>query len=251
VPGCYYQNIWYTGSDAFRKKVGVWSYSFSGGGETTTSDSGGQTCEIAIDWSEEEPTCTEDCSEGELTSGNTSPKKGPRIVTSTSWGYEWDWSEEFSGAFDNGSESVTFSDEVTLASVKAEAEEHFPDFGAWGDGEASASFARFGVASFSATKAQWKIVHPPSPTCYLKVWLQETYTPGYGDPVVTNLTPYVWQATGNPCVPVEEWETPIETGEEDVELPTETGTRTIAILAYSFLPDYDPVADGGPNGFPA
>ncbi|HEY8898865.1 MAG TPA: hypothetical protein VIM61_00420 [Chthoniobacterales bacterium] len=135
--------------------------------------------------------------------------------------------------------------------MKAEAEEHFPDFGAWGDGEASASFARFGIASFSATKAQYKIVHPPSPTCYLKVWLQETYTPGYGDPVVTNLTPYVWQATSNPCVPVEEWETPIETGEEDIELPAETGARTIAILAYSFLPDYDPVADGGPNGFPA
>jgi hypothetical protein len=99
---------------------------------------------------------------------------------------------------------------------------------------------------------KWRQHHQPSPTCYLKVWLQKIEILDDGsDPTITSLTPYVWNASGKPCV--DDLESYIDGEESEAVAPPATpGSVSVQIVAYSFVPDYDPTATTphGPNGFP-
>ncbi len=116
-------------------------------------------------------------------------------------------------------------------------------------------------------KWRWRLKHSPTPTCYLKVWLQEYSWPNHiaflFDPptTITDLSPYIWEGTGNPCLPdttkrFDAVENLIYDHEEGTELygPAQDKYMTVGILKYSYLEGYEPdISDPDnpqPNGFP-
>lgn len=115
-------------------------------------------------------------------------------------------------------------------------------------------------SSYSVQRFKWRLVHPPSGTCYLKVWIRRKFQPeGGGTPTYTSLTPYIWTGTGNPCLsdPMDSYNSDANqiTGTETQELePTTDGVITIEIMKYSCVEDYEPdISDEEnpePNGFP-
>lgn len=117
-------------------------------------------------------------------------------------------------------------------------------------------------------KAKLKLVHPPTPTCYLKVWVRKRFTPANGDPdTLTDVASYEWSGTGRPCLEDDEkwWLDPdnritsVQTWELDV--PEEPGVLTLEVKKYSFVQGYEPDnplpdgsrpdPDNNPNAFPA
>lgn len=115
-------------------------------------------------------------------------------------------------------------------------------------------------SSYSVRRTRWHIEHKPTGTCYLKVWLRKKFEPeSGGDPVYTDLTPYEWRGSGNPCIAdpslsVDSEENRVigETTSENE--PTEDGPVTIEIVKWSCVPGYEPdfsdPENPGPNGFP-
>jgi len=113
--------------------------------------------------------------------------------------------------------------------------------------------------SYSARQHKWRIAHPPSGTCYLKVWLQQVETPENGSPTITALDPYEWTGTGNPCLSddtlaVDHEDNKVTGDETEIGIPTEDGTITVEIVKYSCVPGYEPdisdPANPQPNGYP-
>ncbi|MEI6036095.1 MAG: hypothetical protein WCS65_17660 [Verrucomicrobiae bacterium] len=113
--------------------------------------------------------------------------------------------------------------------------------------------------SYSVRKHKWRIAHPPSGTCYLKVWLQQVETPETGSPTITALDPYEWTGTGNPCLEddtlaVDHADNKITGDETEIGIPTEDGTITVEIVKFSCVPGYEPdisdPANPQPNGYP-
>ena len=122
--------------------------------------------------------------------------------------------------------------------------------------------------------SQYSIIHAPTITCYLKVWLQKRtelsdtypYTTTYDN----NFAVYEWIGTGNPCIadptkspiPVPgtgllSWGNPnlVTQAWQDLPIPPEnTKTEFVKILKYSCVPGYEPdISDEDnpqPNGFP-
>jgi hypothetical protein len=149
--------------------------------------------------------------------------------------------------------------------------EAFPDWGSSGVHIASSHFNGTSSQAVSASASQYRVMHGPSMTCYLKVWLRKTTKVVYAysePPVPDDIThddefgSYEWVGTGNPCVPDPESSV---TGESNIirgdvrslDPPTSDGnhtTITVEILKYSFLQDYEPdITDEEnpqPNGFP-
>lgn len=129
------------------------------------------------------------------------------------------------------------------------------------NGTACAAFADrapFGdedVYTYTLRRVRWKLRHAPTPTCYLKVWLRTKFEPeGGGSPTFEDLDPYVWEGTGNPCLPdpeksVAHEDNLIEGEFADLLEPDSDGTKTVEIVKWSYLPDYTP-GEGEPNGFP-
>lgn len=134
--------------------------------------------------------------------------------------------------------------------------------------------SRFLITSFGEggklarlRSVSYKIVHRPTLTCYLKVWIREVFTPqGGGDTIAKNLTPYEWKHDGaDPCMndpskSVLDIVNNIESALYQIDPPSEPGVRTFNIVKYSFVEGYTPadpdinnnrpVPDLMPNGFP-
>lgn len=131
---------------------------------------------------------------------------------------------------------------------------NLPDYSAWGVDSAPESIKNSQPGSYAINRSKGRVSHQPSPTGYLKVWLQtrETHDSG-GSDIVTPLAAYEWTATGNPCVAIADRNTYITGPEIDLGDPSADGTKTLELVAFSCLQDYDPTATSpqGANGFPA
>jgi hypothetical protein len=125
--------------------------------------------------------------------------------------------------------------------------------GDWND--TSGSYKDVTGWAASVRKSRWRIVHPPTGTCFLRVWLRSVFTPKSGGaPVIGSVAPYTWSGSGRPCYAVAD-KSPtdpanlIKGSAIDLAIPASEGTVRIEIVKWSYLPSYTP-ADGQPNGFP-
>jgi hypothetical protein len=81
------------------------------------------------------------------------------------------------------------------------------------------------------------------------------FTPeGGGEPVYTDLPPYVWNGTGNPCIDdpdkgADHADNKIEGPEHTENEPETDGTVTVEIVKFSCVDGYEP-GEGEPNGYP-
>jgi hypothetical protein len=93
------------------------------------------------------------------------------------------------------------------------------------------------------------------------VWLRKRFVPEDTalDPVITELAPYVWNGSGNPCYadttkPPTHADNLIEGPPQNENEPATDGTTFIEIVKWSCVPTYEPDhTDPGnlePNGFP-
>lgn len=122
-------------------------------------------------------------------------------------------------------------------------------------------------ASATLQRTKWSVVHTPTPTCYLKVWLETVFQNPDGDIVSrTPIAPYEWRGEGNPCFEGDDLNA-IEILSEPQELlePDENGYLYVNVVKFSIVEGYvpdDPTVDFGgipllrqcpdpkPNGFP-
>lgn len=127
---------------------------------------------------------------------------------------------------------------------------HLPAYSAWGADSAPSAITSSQPGSYNLMRSQARVTHQPSPTCYLKVWLQARDSHDAGGETVTALAPYEWSATGNPCV--SDRTSYIVGAAFDVPAPSGDGTVTVEMVAWSCRRDYDPTATTphGPDGFP-
>ncbi len=117
-------------------------------------------------------------------------------------------------------------------------------------------------------RVTFRLVHPPTPTCYLKVWLRRRFVPRYDAlGFVEPLGVYEWSPTTDPCLahpelpPTHVDNLVVSTERYVLEPPTKEGWVDMEVVKYSFLSGYepdDPLPDGSrpspdlmPNGFPA
>jgi len=123
---------------------------------------------------------------------------------------------------------------------------------------ASRSDAACGFTRYDE-KIQWRLVHLPTGTCYMKAWVYVTFVPEGGLPEAPTITEYEWNGTGNPCLPVpngvsadDDDQLTIVAGAE-VGVPALAGT-TYVTLKYSCVDGYEPdITDPDnmqPNGYP-
>lgn len=114
-------------------------------------------------------------------------------------------------------------------------------------------------ASKDETKIKWRMKHLPPITCYLKVWLEKTFTPA-GMPAETPVeVTYEWIGTGNPCLndpalPVNDPNNYIFGDATEILPPATNGLTVIEILKFSCVQGYEPdisdTENPQPNGFP-
>lgn len=162
--------------------------------------------------------------------------------------------------------SITVGDEddyttkkVLLSDVNTPCDVEFPEFE--GDWFSSGSASREnGVCGEETTlrKCQWRVVHPPSGTCYLKVWVRGTFTPTVGSPTTSDDI-YEWFGTGNPCFAsptngVDHPDNQIHGNETEEPAPDDPGVVTFEILKFACCEGYEPdISDEDnpqPNGYP-
>lgn len=111
--------------------------------------------------------------------------------------------------------------------------------------------------SLTVRELEYRVLHVPTGTCYLKVWPRSRFTPeGGGSDVLTNLTPYEWIGSGNPClsdsaVAYDHANNAITGASAPQDYPTSDGTTTVEIYKWSCVNGYIPPDDGSANGFPA
>jgi hypothetical protein len=163
-------------------------------------------------------------------------------------------------------ETVSFSEPVETC------EPTLPDWPAWegesedeleaGQGyETSAVRSKSGTCNLTLTlrSVKWRIKHAPSGTCYLKAWIKKTFTPTTGATTETDLTPYEWTGTGNPCLDdatkaVDHADNVVKGTATEETFPEEAGVTTFEIVKFSCVEGYEPdISDEEnpqPNGFP-
>lgn len=155
--------------------------------------------------------------------------------------------------------TTTYSDPVegeTDAEMIARILEDLPEYGdEYGSGPPHSMKDFESESHYGIKRSKWRLAHHPTGTCYLKVWLQRRYTPSEGDEVITPLSPYTWEGSGNPCFAepdksAYDEENIIHGSPAEESEPEENGTTTIEIFKWSCLPDYTPPDDGSANGFP-
>lgn len=152
--------------------------------------------------------------------------------------------------------TTTLSDEYTTSLLMSNTAAALPAWdNDWNDTAGSLRNLTTDELNYSIRESKWRLRHAPSGTCYLKVWLREKFTPATGDPTYTNLDPYIWQGTGNPCVsdPTKHpshSDNMITGPENTLVIPTTNGTVTVEVLKYSCVEGYEP-GEGEPNGYPA
>ncbi|GEM_PF-5176389 len=119
-------------------------------------------------------------------------------------------------------------------------------------------------------RIRWKILHKPSASCYLKLWLQTVFLGlteddsgkfTLADPVYTALAPYEWTGAGGAdgtCIPAglnlgqglplsANW---IQGPENELDEPAQSGLAFVSAVKFSLLPGYEPPDDGSADGFP-
>jgi len=159
---------------------------------------------------------------------------------------------------------TTYSDEVTPEPGESTAEmiarvtdelPPYPDDWSYGSGAASRNLSP-DESSFSLSRFKWRLRHQPTGTCYLRVWLRKVeYPEGAEEPIYTDLPPYTWSGSGNPCLPSPENspghdDNAITGSEAEISDPAEDGSISIEIVKWSCLPGYVPPDDGSANGYP-
>jgi hypothetical protein len=157
----------------------------------------------------------------------------------------------------------TYSSEVTpeegesteelISRVTSDLPPYPSDWG-WGSGSASRDLSP-DESSFSLSKIKWRLQHQPTGTCYLKVWMRRVTTPEDGEPEYSDIAPYTWTGSGNPCFDDPErapWaeENFIYGPEAEIGTPSEDGTITVEIVKWSCVEGYTPPDDGTANGYP-
>lgn len=102
-------------------------------------------------------------------------------------------------------------------------------------------------------KGRFKLQHQPTPSCYLKIWIREIYTPieesggiiePTGPSTTTDLTPYEWVGAGPICLTdttkaVDDPLNTIETEWYEVPCPAVYAQKDI-LLKCSYIPGYEP-----------
>lgn len=106
---------------------------------------------------------------------------------------------------------------------------------------------------------QWRITHPPTPTCYLKVWLDLTTTVEAGIvegemtyETTTEPVRYTWEGSGDPCFGSAASAAELIEGawSETISYPAAVnGVISIAINKLSLVPGFTP-EDGDTRGYP-
>lgn len=128
--------------------------------------------------------------------------------------------------------------------------------GAFNDSGGSSRNLSSGETSYTLRRVKWRIRHDPTGTCYYKVWPRKVFQPeGGGSPTLTDLTPYVWNGTGNPCLPdptagVTDEANYIRGTATELMEPSTDGEITIEVVKWSCVPGYEPVEGVDPNGYP-
>lgn len=207
------------------------------------------------------------CTGPEITSGVPSPCRQiefrDTITVNGTWGVFHDWAlccvEELSGRKDYSDEAPPPKNETTgdLISRTLSDLPSYPD--KWGGSCSSYRNLSPDESSYSIQKFKWRLAHPPTGTCYLKVWLQKRFHPETGTDTVTPLAAYEWTGSGSPCFTdatkgVDHADNRITGEPSEEDIPATDGTTTIEIVKFSCIPGYEPdISDPEnpqPNGFP-
>jgi hypothetical protein len=188
------------------------------------------------------------------------------------WGSESACGEEFP-ADDDTTTRVPPLAAAEVSSYSNEAPLVFPEWHTWDtppeewlDGQGDLDFAQKSD-DLIRVRVKWRVKNLPSGTCYLRVWIQKTFTPapdpdapfGTPDPppVITILDPIEWIGEGTPCfefplLSASDAANTIHTAEVLNPDPSTNGIDTFAILKWACVPDYVPEIDNPakPNGYP-
>lgn len=249
----------FVGGVYYRKRVTVVSRS---GEDQYTNSSGNGSCTTTLRSDSTKTSTSEypaDCAGGALGScvgsGSTSKTEAPS-GSGTCAG------DACSGTFDPCVENWPPSCPVDLGLITSR-ETSYSEPDTTGELESRASAALEAVAatgtgylafrnlssdenSLTITKFRYKIQHPPTASCYLKVWSDRVFTPeGGGEAVVTaDLDPYTWIGTGNPCfpdpgLPERHADNRVESGWYNVDVPEADGTIYLR-RRRSCLAGYEP-----------
>jgi len=163
----------------------------------------------------------------------------------------------FGGPGSGGSFETEYVTEYVTSLLISNTIAAIPDLGEWdgAGGTIASSNLTATEASYSAVEGEWRVSHSPQGTCYLKVWVDQTFNPeDAGEATVTEVV-YEWdQTSGTPCVtvPTEDYfgeSNKIHGPENAVAVPATHGDVTVELARWSFIKGYAP-GPGEPNGFP-
>lgn len=171
--------------------------------------------------------------------------------------------------------TVTYQDEFTTGQLIERGEGFFTEYSEeWSNGSGQTiEIYRELIKNediFVERRIKWRMIHAPTASCYLKVWLSVVSKDSpNSEETVEELEPYVWNGTGNPCfndpTKLFSHEDNLIIGKEnDFRFSEEeeiTGSgilspqfhprKFIKIEKYSYLPDYEPDPENGKqNGWP-
>ena len=198
----------------------------------------------------------------------------PAVVSPTLKFDDWDFSSNPDEVTWVGSRSITLTDEFTTDDLLVDALLRLPPtvpfsgilapIGALNP-EGTTKTLSLDETVLHARKAQFRVAHFPSATCYLKVWFQEHFVDAYPPYALvvsdSAIPPYEWIGTGSPCG----FNDPTLSAHDSfnrilgpitvLDLPAlhgPDGHRRIYVKKWSCVPGYEPDGtEAAPNGFPA
>lgn len=111
-------------------------------------------------------------------------------------------------------------------------------------------------SSYTVRRFKFVLKHPPTQSCYLKVWLRTRFVPADGSAtVLTDLAPYEWIGTGDPCFPaptqgLDAAANVVVSDACEVQEPATDGRTKVEIKKYSCLAGYEPADPDDDNARP-
>lgn len=166
---------------------------------------------------------------------------------------------------------ITYQDEYTTDDLIGESNDREPEYreewnranNIWPRLNGALWVLDAGETILIRIKTLWRICHPPTGTCYLKVWLKKVFEPWITfenpnpEPIEEDIEPYEWSGSGNPCIANDQkiynHEDNLIRGEAS-EIDTssrQNGYYGILVKKWSCVRGYEPDPDNGkPNGYP-
>jgi len=167
-------------------------------------------------------------------------------------------------ACETGNPPAEYSDLYLTSTLIQEVMDDMPAFSDfWGrasnPGKLASSVPGGREISYSATKGEWQMVHPPQVTCYLKVWIEQVFYPlPTADATVTDII-YEWDAPSPVCIADATKSASDDANEiygpvNEVAVPDAYGNISVRIARWSVVSGYEPdISDPDnpqPNGYP-